>query len=439
MRLTVYEQSLLPVHTTADEERGFIDVPMAEALLELGESVGSKVASWHDRHALHLHQYVGMLRVGDLQVEVLPKLDGLSEPAMVRRNLIAMLAETRDLKIQDSETVGFLETSETFISALARLYCRRLLEAVRRGLRQDYVLHQDQLPHLRGKLDWAAHVKLQTAQRLEFPCVFDDRSEDTPLNRVLKSALLAISPLLATPRTASMVTELRHTLDAIAEAVPPPHALSRLQTDRMNRHLEPLLSLAKLILGSQNPDQGHKVQTGRSTYGLIWDMNVLFEEYVGRIATKAVEPAGLRVDLQNSARHLATETQHQKPTFLLKPDILIQQGRTPVVVADTKWKRLDPTAKDLGVSEADVYQMLAYAHCYEVERVFLLYPHHPALGTPGIKRVFEIQGKIHLGVLTLDLSRLDGIPTTLAEVLTAASPRPATWISSSRGARSCSP
>lgn len=421
MRFTVYEQSLLPVQTSADEERGCIDMPMAEALLGLGESVGANVASWHGRHALRLHQYVGMLRVGDLQVEVLPKLDGLSEPAMVRRNLIAMLAETRDLQLRASEAVGFLETSETFVSALARLYCRRLLEAVRRGIRQDYVLHQDQLPHLRGKVDWAAHVKFQMSQRLEFPCVFDDRSEDTSLNRVLKAALLAISPLLASPRTASMVTELRHSLDAIAETVPPPDVLSRIQTDRMNRHLEPLLALAKLILGSQNPDQGHTVQTGHSTYGLIWDMNVLFEEYVGRMAAKAVESVSLRVDLQSGARHLATETQHQKPAFLLKPDILIRQGRTPVVVADTKWKRLDPTAKDLGVSEADVYQMLAYAHRYEVERVFLLYPHHPALGTPGLKRVFEIQGKIRLGVITLDLSRLEGIPTALADALTPAS------------------
>lgn len=414
MKLTVYEQSLLPVHTVADEERGCIDPDMAEALLGLGERISAKVASWHGRHALRVHQFVGMLRVGDLQIEVLPKLDGLSEPAMVRRNLLAMLAETQDLQIQTSEVVEFMEATDSVITALARIYCRRLLEAVRRGLRQDYVLHRDQLPHLRGKVDWAAHVKLQTSQRLEFPCVFDDRSENTPLNRILKAALLAIAPLLEHSRTACMVTELRHAMDAVSEVIPPPNQFIHIQTDRMNRHMEPLLALAKLILGGQNPDQGHTVQTGRFTYGLIWDMNVLFEEYIGRMATRALESEGLRVDLQSGARHLATETQHQKPAFLLKPDILVQRGRSPVVVADTKWKRLDPTIKDLGVSEADVYQLLAYAHRYEVDRVFLLYPHHPALGSHGLKRTFEIQGKIRLGVVTFDLSNLASVPTTLA-------------------------
>jgi 5-methylcytosine-specific restriction enzyme subunit McrC len=151
-------------------------------------------------------------------------------------------------------------------------------------------------------------------------------------------------------------------------------------------------------------------------------MNVLFEEYVGRIAAKELESACLRVHLQAGARHLATETQHQKPAFLLKPDILIQSGRTPLAVADTKWKRLDSKAQDLGVSESDVYQLLAYGHRYGVERAYLLYPHHPALGFPGLKREYEIQGKLRLAIVTLDLARLETMPQLLVETLGSISP-----------------
>jgi len=50
--------------------------------------------------------------------------------------------------------------------------------------------------------------------------------------------------------------------------------------------------------------------------------------------------------------------------FTLKPDILIYRDDKPIMIADTKWKVLndeenEETAK-LGVSQPDVYQMMAY-------------------------------------------------------------------------------
>ena len=58
---------------------------------------------------------------------------------------------------------------------------------------------------------------------------------------------------------------------------------------------------------------------------------------------------------------------------------------------------------------------LAYAHRYEVDRAFLLYPHHPAPGLTGLKREYQIQGRVRLSVVTLDLARLDSIPPVLME------------------------
>jgi len=54
-----------------------------------------------------------------------------------------------------------------------------------------------------------------------------------------------------------------------------------------------------------------------------------------------------------------------KEAFTLKPDIIIYRDRRPIMIADTKWKVLndaedEETAK-LGVSQPDVYQMMAYA------------------------------------------------------------------------------
>ncbi len=432
MRLTVSEQSPIQVRSRADEEKGCLDPAQALALVDSGERMGARIAAWQGPETLRLQQFVGVMRTGDLLLEILPKLDSLPDPAQIRKNLVAMLAVTQDLEVRPSERVGFLESSEPFICALARLYCRRLLEAVRRGLRQEYVLHHDSLPYIRGKVDWPVQARFQTTQRLEFNCIFDERSEDTPLNRTLKAALLAAGTMLEGSRTASIVNELRHAMDGVSDACPTAEQVQRLRTDRMNRHMEPLLVLAKLVLGNRNPDLGRSAQGNRNTYALVWDMNVLFEEYVGRITQQVLGARGLTVNLQAEASaYLAQEATTKRKAFLLKPDILVRLNRKAVIVADTKWKRLDPLPSNLGVSEADIYQVLAYAHRYETDRAVLVYPHHPALGRPGIKREFLIERAglqaIQVRVVTLDLSSLESVAGQLEQGLLEGDERSSAW------------
>jgi 5-methylcytosine-specific restriction enzyme subunit McrC len=188
------------------------------------------------------------------------------------------------------------------------------MEAVRRGLRQDYVLRSEALPRIRGKVDWGAQAKSDSACRLEFNCVFDERLQDTVLNRALKAALLRAERLLEGARDVSVATELRHAMEDVADLCPPSDQLHRLRTDRTNHQLKPLLGLAKLILGNHNPDLGRSAQGDRNTYALVWDMNVLFEEYTGREVRRVLGPMGLEVDLQEEASaYLATERTEVDP------------------------------------------------------------------------------------------------------------------------------
>ncbi len=329
-----------------------------------------------------------------------------------------MLAVTHDLEVRPSDSVGFSESDEPFIGILARLYCQRLLDAVRRGLKQDYVLRQDLLPHVRGKIDWCAQATSQTKQRLEFNCIFDDRSEDTLLNQTLKAALLWAGRLLEGTRTTSVVNELRHAMAGVADGLPTPEQLARLRTDRTNQHLRPLLALAKLILGNCNPDLGRSAQGNRNVYAVVWDMNVLFEEYVGRMATSALGRAGCGVDLQDRAStYLAKEMKSNRNAFLLTPDILVRHAGQPWAVIDTKWKVLDHREHNLGVSSADVYQVLAYAHRYKTDLAVLVYPHRGALGQAGVQKEFLIHGgrsdAVCVRVATVDLASLASVSEQL--------------------------
>ncbi len=76
--------------------------------------------------------------------------------------------------------------------------------------------------------------------------------------------------------------------------------------------------------------------------------------------------------------HLAERIDLGQPgqkIFPLYPDIMVKSPSVlPYLIADTKYKRLSPDKKDGGVSEADTYQMLAYARHWKCSRLLLIYP-----------------------------------------------------------------
>lgn len=86
--------------------------------------------------------------------------------------------------------------------------------------------------------------------------------------------------------------------------------------------------------------------------------------------------------MQGGRLYCLTETGTERGLFQTKPDILIRRGSDVVHVIDTKWKRLSSRMDDAkqGVSQADVYQMMAYGQLYRSPRLTLLYPHHAGLG-----------------------------------------------------------
>ena len=80
------------------------------------------------------------------------------------------------------------------------------------------------------------------------------------------------------------------------------------------------------------------------------------------------------------------------------------------MVIDTKWKRIAARIDDpkQGVSQADVYQMMAYGRLYGCPSLMLLYPHHGRLSEAGETGRYRVVGSDdELITATLDLARPD--------------------------------
>ncbi len=141
-------------------------------------------------------------------------------------------------------------------------------------------------------------------------------------------------------------------------------------------------------------------------------MNVLFEKYVERVLSQVLAGTGFRVSSQGGHRDCLFEGETGR--FRTRPDLIVWHGDRIVLIIDTKWKRVTPRIDDpkQGVSQADVYQLMAYARLYGCANVMLLYPHHADLPAEPIWRQYSIAAsdadeKLTVATLNLAGSRLD--------------------------------
>jgi len=72
--------------------------------------------------------------------------------------------------VKASDMAACVAQEEPVLESLARIYMLKLAEALRRGLRQEYKAHEDQLPRVRGKIEWAAQLRLEITHVPAFAC-----------------------------------------------------------------------------------------------------------------------------------------------------------------------------------------------------------------------------------------------------------------------------
>lgn len=339
----------------------------------------------HGRHALRARGVVGILASKDCSLEILPKIDVAPgetvdcQNAAIRRRLIHMLAVALDLKIDLGSITDLAWQRETLLEILIRIFCDKLTEAVRKGMPRRYVEQEEDLSALRGRLDVARQFTRHAVNPSRLACRFDVLSEDTALNHVMKAAVRHLSRISRSSANQQRLRELAFVYADIAEIQPSALRWGEVVIDRTNRRWQELLSMARLFLSNR-----FQTTTGGAGQGtaLLFEMNALFEEYVGRLISRTLSGTDLTVSLQGGRLFCLTTDANGHGLFQTKPDILIRRAGEVVHVIDTKWKRISSRIDDpkQGVLQSDVYQMMAYAQLYRAPRLTLLYPHHPGLG-----------------------------------------------------------
>ncbi|HKV37129.1 MAG TPA: hypothetical protein VJP89_22500 [Pyrinomonadaceae bacterium] len=390
------------------------DLALLERLRAATQTDVLKATIRNGKRAIQAMQHVGVVRFGNRTIQVLPKIyqarDSSAEEIKTKEataNLLRMLAYAGELPVREHELAPLMRQTDNWFEILTRLFATHLREEWQRGAHRTYQTTEDDSAVLKGKWRIPEQLKKPECKHLFF-VAYDEFSADNRLNRVFRLVVERLWKLTRDNDNRQMLGELREWMEEVT-LVPNVTAESAnpSQLTRLNERYRPLLNLARMFL------DGGALQMAAgdlATFAFVFDMNQLFEKFItgfvhrhsGEILSDELKACDFLPQSRGAGRYLAKRD--DKAVFQTKPDIAFRNGTHFPLLVDTKYKRLDERDRKLGVSQADFYQMHAYAHRYACSRVVLLYPE--TAGSSGATRArFKLEECSHtVEVSTVNLN-----------------------------------
>jgi 5-methylcytosine-specific restriction enzyme subunit McrC len=182
---------------------------------------------------------------------------------------------------------------------------------------------------------------------------YDEYLPDIEVNRILKSALVKLNKISKNMKNQKHLRELLFIFDNVSKYK---RKDFKYVLNRNLSYYKNALLWAEVFLKNRS----FSVFRGENkAFALLFDMNKLFENYVGDFFKRRCK----NVKLQDKKFKLF----ENEEKFALIPDIVINKK----IIFDTKWKIINEKSD---ISQADLYQMYAYVTKYKIKRGYLLYP-----------------------------------------------------------------
>lgn len=352
--------------------------------------------------------YVGVVQLpSGFQLQILPKVSMSSgDDANVddtKRIFCRMLRSLKEFSGNSfaaaSLNIDRMNLYDIFIS----MYIQEVRQLVKRGLKSAYISEEDNLRFYKGKLQISQHIKYNFVHKERFYVKYDEFSQNRAENRLIKATLLKLRNKTNYNKNIKEINQLLMSFENVDISTNYDKDFSSVVEDRNTKDYAQALRWSRIFLY----DESFTTFAGKdNSKALLFPMEQVFENYVAKQVSKAFSSLGWEVSVQDKRHYLFDEPYK---VFSLRPDIVMQKDER-IVIMDTKWKRLtDNVRKHYGISQADMYQMYAYAKKYNSKEIYLLYP----LGDISMleKKIRfssnESDGNISVNVFFVDLADMN--------------------------------
>lgn len=319
---------------------------------------------------IRFKEFVGVIQVGQLVIEVLPKADrnnAVEAPKEEwRKRLIAMLRAVGLFDVHAPSSTSLRIKSNSILDLYFDLYIRELEYLLHNGLAKKYRKTEGNCTSIKGSIVFNKHIQLNLVHQERVYVRHTTYDSFHQLHFILYKALRLLNKINSKAELQSRIGALLLHFPEMPDIKVTESTFQKLAFNRKTTHYQKAIEMARLLLLNYHPDIA---KGSNHVLALMFDMNMLWEQFV---------LTSLRKEFRTQNLPAQVRGQISKPFWKpndgnrisIRPDIVIQTESHEFIVLDTKWKNLD--SKPL--STGDLRQMHVYHKYFLAKKVAIVYP-----------------------------------------------------------------
>ena len=273
------------------------------------------------RRQIKVKNYVGVLKTKEgLYLEILPKIhlektsNELGETKSIFLRMLKHLKNSPFINISKAH----LETKKEFpiLEVFIKSYINEAEKVFNHGVKSDYILIEENMPFLKGKLKVKQNIKFNLTDKAKFFCEFTDYSPNIPANRLIKSTIIK---LLKITNSYNNYYSLNKILSHLEDVEISSNIISDLLIVNSRNRL--LLKYITLLLWSEiflTNKSFTNFKGDNLNMAILFPMEKIFEDYIAFLFSKYSE--GFKIKVQDKSYFLV-EKHKGTSKFRLKPNI----------------------------------------------------------------------------------------------------------------------
>ncbi len=327
----------------------------------------------HKSKELKSNKYVGVIHYQGQKINLLPKIFfekereySTNEVSQIQNHILWWLSYCRKIKFPNYQT-SLGNAKSDFFEVLIYLFSKYTCQLLSSSIYQQYEEVNRELPFIKGSLNSSQYIKenLSKGRWHKLNCNYDAFVFDNEFNRIIKYVTTLLFNATKNQDNKKNLREILFIFDEVTDERATAEQCSRISFNPMFGEYETVRDYCELFLSNCI---SFDYKNDLKLFAFLLPMEYVFEDFIYGFIEKELDE--ITAKSQRSDTYL-----DESKSFNLKPDLWLKTP-TKSLIADTKYKIVysDETDPKKGISQSDLYQMLAYAVRFKIDEILLFYP-----------------------------------------------------------------
>lgn len=328
--------------------------------------------------------YIGVIAFDDgTAIEILPKIVSNMQKnnQEIKKLVTDMIKSLTNISYKSLQVTDVDIEKMPILDIFIQMFIVEAFCLAKHGLRSNYETIAENRSYFKGKILFPEQQKYNISHKERVFTESDEFTPNCPENRLIKSTLMLLYKQTRSLRNKNDIKTLLAAFGDVPFSTDYASDFSKIGLDynsknnvnfknkSHSRDYSTLLLWCQLFLSGKSFSS---FSGSGVAFSLMFPMETLFERYVAVQLKKFLPAEDFSISIQDATHYLFTQPNKK---FILRPDIVITRKHdNAIFICDTKWKLLSSQKVNLGISQADMYQMYAYHKKYNAQNITMLYP-----------------------------------------------------------------